>query len=273
MKYIECTHCGKRYASNDKIEATAGKFVRCKNCLEKFMIVLHQMKKSDDDNESHSATDGWDPELTAEPSMEIESAAPTQDAETPAPKEKQLVLENPDEETGEISWDPTQTMPSMEAETSFVEGDALSEEESQAKAEATLKAIKDAKKKKAIMISIVVVLVLLLGMTLYMALVGEKEVVQYQVPIVKRLSPQELDKQSSECRIAAARQWLLDDKAMHEKYDAKAFMMLIKQAENREADVRSACKNPKLLKAILDAATKGEKPDWFATEIQAISRK
>jgi len=274
LKYIECTHCGKRYAANDKIEATAGKFVRCKNCLEKFVVVVHQAKNGKNTAESLDATDGWDPALTTEPKAEVAVEEVIEEkSEHAHVEEKHLILEDPDEESGEIAWDPTQTMPNMEAETGYAKGEGLSEEETQAKAAATLKAIQDAKKKKLITIGVSVALAALLAMTLYMALQGEQEVVQHQTPVVKRLSPQELDTQNPECRIAAARQWLLDYKAMHERYDAKAFMMMLKQTENRTADVKAVCRNPYLLKDILDAATKGERPEWFASEIQAISRK
>ncbi len=265
MEYIECTHCGKRYAANEKIKNAAGEFVRCKNCLEKFMIVVRDSKERDKDAKEPNlnATSGWDPTLTAPPHEAVTPEATTQESS----KE-----ENEEQESQEIDWDPSLTMPEAEANNEE-ESEALSEEESQAKAEEALAAIQQDKKKKMMMLGLLGAVLILLALTLYMALSGEEEVVQQQTHVAKHVSPQELDKQSSECRIAAARQWLLDYKAMHDSYDAKTFINMLKQSESREEALLASCKTPDLSNIILDAATAGEKPEWFATEIQAIARK
>ena len=46
MRYIECSHCQKRYPSNSKFEEAAlrKKSVRCKACGEPFQIVVYEVK-------------------------------------------------------------------------------------------------------------------------------------------------------------------------------------------------------------------------------------
>ena len=280
MDYIECTHCGKCYAVNDKIRNSEGDFVRCKNCLEKFMLVIHDANKRgvSTDKKSFNATEGWDPTLTAPP-QDAEalknSDIPLREEPKDFPEQEvEAVAESAERENNVVDWDPSATMPEAPAEQDGIEEEALSDEEAQTKAEAVLREIQQAKKKKLVVYGILAATMILLVFSLYMAFPGDEthDLVQTK-QVAPHLNPEDIDKKSEACRTAAARQWILDDKAMHENYDAKTFMQMLKQAENREADVKSVCKNPRLLKAILDAATLGETPDWFAAEVQAISRK
>ena len=275
MEYIECTHCGKRYAANEKIHASEGEFVRCKNCLEKFMIVVHDSEKrglaSDDDE--LGATGDWDPTLTAPPQDAAALAGHEQSEESEQDIAQPVSESNEDDSV--MEWDPSLTMPTNDSENEDDEAEQLSDEEIQAQAEASLAAVKQEKKKKIILYSVLGATLVLLALTLYMAFLGneEEQAVSTQVETVKHISPEELDKDSPECRAAAARQWLLDYKAMHGNYDAQTFENMLEQSQFRTDDVRKACKAPRLLKNILDTATAGERPDWFAKEIQTYSKK
>ena len=269
LEYIECTHCGKRYAANDKIRASEGKFVRCKNCLEKFMIVVHDSEKRGIASESDEfdATGGWDPTLTAPPHEAVALDDSKQDTPQPADKAP--------EDDSMIEWDPSLTMPAHDAsDDESSEDDPLSEEEIQAQAEAALAKARQEKKKKIILYAVLGVVFILLALSLYMAFPVDEEaqVTTTQVKAVKRISPEEIDKNSPKCRAAAARQWLLDYQAMHEDYDAKTFVNMLEQAQFRMDDVKQVCKSPKILGNILEAATAGEKPDWFAKEIETYTR-
>lgn len=46
MKFVECSHCQKRYASNRKFEegARQKKSVRCSCCKKPFKIVVYEVK-------------------------------------------------------------------------------------------------------------------------------------------------------------------------------------------------------------------------------------
>ena len=44
MKYIECIHCRKRFAANEKHMAAFGKKVRCACCGKSFPIVVYEVK-------------------------------------------------------------------------------------------------------------------------------------------------------------------------------------------------------------------------------------
>lgn len=46
VRYIECSHCQKRYPSNSKFEegARAKKSVRCPECKKAFQIVVYEVK-------------------------------------------------------------------------------------------------------------------------------------------------------------------------------------------------------------------------------------
>jgi len=41
MQYIECVHCHKRYAANQKLKDAMGTKVRCAECGASFPIVIH----------------------------------------------------------------------------------------------------------------------------------------------------------------------------------------------------------------------------------------
>ena len=45
MRYVECSHCQKRYPSNRKFEkgAEEKKSVRCPNCKQAFQIVVYEV--------------------------------------------------------------------------------------------------------------------------------------------------------------------------------------------------------------------------------------
>jgi predicted Zn finger-like uncharacterized protein len=275
LEYIECTHCGKRYAASEKIHASEGKFVRCKNCLEKFMIVVHDSEKrglaSDDDN--FDATGGWDPTLTAPPHDAVNLDAEQNQSDTDSIASDHDTSST-DEDDSVIEWDPSLTMPTADAEQDEEEAQ-LSDEEIQAKAEAALADAKKEKQKKIILFVVLGVVLMLLALTLYMALSGDEEqnIAPQHALAPKPLSLEELDKNSPKCRAAAARQWLLDYKAMHDDYDANTFIHMLEQSQYRADDVKKACKSPTLLKKILDAATAGNKPEWISKEIATYTRK
>ena len=65
MEYIQCTHCGKRYAASDKIKESEGQFVSCSACKEKFLMVVHD--EADEpiiESDEAISMEGWDPSLT-----------------------------------------------------------------------------------------------------------------------------------------------------------------------------------------------------------------
>lgn len=50
MKYIECTHCQKRYPANRKMEEAAlRKKVRCTECGNSFPIVIYEIRPKQTD--------------------------------------------------------------------------------------------------------------------------------------------------------------------------------------------------------------------------------
>jgi len=40
LEYIQCPHCEKKYAVNDRIKASVGKQIRCKHCQATFSIII-----------------------------------------------------------------------------------------------------------------------------------------------------------------------------------------------------------------------------------------
>jgi hypothetical protein len=225
------------------------------------------------DTEKIEAEDGWDPTLTAPPHDAVNLDAEQNQSDTDS-MASDHDASSTDEDDSVMEWDPSLTMPTADTDEDEQE-EQLSDEEIQAKAEAALAAIKQEKKKKIILFVVLGATLTLLALTLYMALSGDEEPDAATTSVVapKHLSPEELDKNSPECRAAAARQWLLDYKAMHEDYDAKTFVTMLEQSQYRTDDVKKACKAPSLLKKILDAATAGNKPEWLSKEIETYGRK
>jgi hypothetical protein len=116
---------------------------------------------------------------------------------------------------------------------------------------------------------IVALLLLILSMTLMQDESRLNEMAA-QAPIVKRLSASEIDEKNPLCREAAAKQWLIDYRAMHSKYSGENFVKILQQSDAQAALVKSECKSRLLLKSIIQAATVKEKPGWFASEIKAL---
>jgi len=248
---------------NEKIIKSEGDFVRCKNCLDKFMIVVHDSEKHglETEDEGFEATEGWDPTLTLPPHNAEDLM---REEKHPSPSE--------DKDNDEMDWDPSQTMPEVDTSAADAsEEEALSDEEIQAKAEAALAAIKKEKKKKLFMGGILGIALLLLALTLYMALFNDaKQVQSVKQTAEKHVSPEVLDKNSSECRMAAAKLWHLDNRAMNTDYSGEVFLELIDKTQSQEALLGRMCKNRQLSKQILEAATAQKQPEWFAFEIQTI---
>ncbi len=249
MKYIECPSCHKRFGATPKMCNDEGRFVRCKVCLEKFKIVIYSIDVSQDDEKFET---GWDPTLTAPPHQ----AAELQPADTSM-------------DSGERAEEPSHTTPEASMREELKQG-MLPDEGTRAQAEDNLTS--SPQSKRVIASIVFAVAAALFALTLYMAVSGneEQDLATQHVAPVARFTAEEVDKQSLACRTAAARQWLLDYKAMHEDYDAQAFVSMLKQTEDSAEAVQAACKNPSLLQSIIDAATQGKRPDWFAAEIQAI---
>jgi len=44
MQYVECIHCRKRYAANQKFRDAIGRKVRCSACGKAFPIVVYHAK-------------------------------------------------------------------------------------------------------------------------------------------------------------------------------------------------------------------------------------
>jgi len=253
LEYIECTHCGKRYAVNDKIRESAGDFARCKNCFEKFLLVVRDSDEFgiETQDEGFNATEGWNPTLTVPPPTEQDEAG------------------------DDGGWDPSLTMPEENEEDSASYEPSLDDEQMQEKAQETLAAIQAKKKKMLINYVLLGVVLSLLAISLYMLFAPEKNqpVSGLETKAMKRPSVQELDKVNPDCRQAAARQWLLDYKAMHGQYSGKEFVELLHDTEKQSLLVQKLCQNKRLLRTIIAAATHKEKPEWLSKEIETYSRK
>jgi DNA-directed RNA polymerase subunit RPC12/RpoP len=258
LEYIECTHCGKRYAVNSEIRKSVGDFARCKNCFEKFLLVI---RDSDDfgietQDEGFEATKGWDSALTVPPPSDPNN-------------------ETDDGDNG--GWDPSLTMPDEAGEqedTSSYEP-SLDDDQMQEKAQETLAVIQAEKRKKLITYILFGSVLALLALSLYMLFYMEDttQVVNTHANVSKRLSAKELDAANLDCRQAAAKQWLLDYQAMHGKYSGKQFVDMLSETEALNQDVKKLCKNKSLLNDIISAATAGNKPEWLAAEINTLSKK
>jgi len=64
LEYIQCTHCNKRYAANDKARAAVGKFTPCRNCKEDFLVVILDTEARGEDQNITISSEGWDPSQT-----------------------------------------------------------------------------------------------------------------------------------------------------------------------------------------------------------------
>ena len=47
MEFIQCPHCQKQYAVNDKLRSAVGKRIRCKHCTQAFEIIIQQASQAE----------------------------------------------------------------------------------------------------------------------------------------------------------------------------------------------------------------------------------
>jgi len=64
LEYIQCTHCNKRYAANEKARAAVGKFTPWRNCKEEFLVVILDTEARGEDQNITISSEGWDPSQT-----------------------------------------------------------------------------------------------------------------------------------------------------------------------------------------------------------------
>ncbi len=55
MEFIQCPHCQKQYAVNDKLRAAVGKRIRCKHCTQAFQIIIQQASQTEASTPAASA--------------------------------------------------------------------------------------------------------------------------------------------------------------------------------------------------------------------------
>jgi len=232
MEYIQCTHCGKRYAVNEQIRAAEGQFTTCKSCDEKFLIAIHSGEKNKaKDDEQVVSTGSWDPSLT----MPEENAGRTDDVSV-------------EDYLGDAEDDAEEVLAILQAKRKkqrlmYAGGGVL-----------------------------VVLLGVGIWFWLHAsgeqaAVTPSTRPAQQKA----QLSPRELDMRNDACRHAAALQWLLDSKAMTGQYDGKAFVRLIKSSEKQSDEVRKHCKNPEILRELIAAATRQKQPDWLKDDIAIVT--
>jgi len=235
MEYIQCTHCGKKYAVTDQIKEAQGQFSTCQACQEKFLIVVHNTE-SDTGKKEVITTGGWDPSL--------------------------VVVEDDEQQDGEQNNVDEQVI-----------DDDFDDQGTQ-----VLLALQAARRKKLILyISIAVgVCVILAGVWFFLSQEDDASNMQShikkQTQVAQKI-PQELDSSNMACRQEAAKQWLLDDKAMHSNYTADEFVRLLKASEKQSDQVRQTCKQQTIIQDIITAATANTKPDWFKAEIESIQSR
>jgi len=235
MEYIQCTHCGKRYAVSEQIRAAAGQFTTCKSCHEKFLIVVHSGEKLKETKEDDVvSTGGWDPSLTM----------------------------------------PEDDSKKANDEDQAVEDYLTDEDDDGAQVLAALQA-KRKKQQKLYALVAALVCMIAAGAWFFLqeddsqstTMVNQKTAAKVQ------LSAKEMDMKSAECRQAAAVKWLLDNKVMHSQYSADEFVRMLKLSEEQSAEVRKVCKNNQVIQEIIQAATNQVKPDWFKVEIETIQSR
>jgi len=234
MEYIQCTHCGKKYAVTDQVRESEGLFSTCQACQEKFLIVVHS-EESDTSNKQTVSSGGWDPSL--------------------------IVVEDDEQQDGEQNHVDEQAIDDFDDEGTQV-----------------LLALQAARRKKQMLYMAIAVgaCVILAGIWFFLPQEDDASNMQShikkQTQVVQK-SPQGLDSSNIACRQEAAKQWLLDDKAMHSNYTADEFLRLLKASEKQSDQVRKTCKQQTIIQDIITAATANTKPDWFKAEIESIQSR
>ncbi|MDX8388380.1 MAG: hypothetical protein R8M46_07605 [Ghiorsea sp.] len=233
MEYIQCTHCGKRYAVSDQIRESEGQFTTCKSCKEKFLMIIHDSEAAKLDNDdSVISTGGWDPSLTM-----------------------------PDEEDRGASGEAGDSE------------EHLLDDDDGAQVLAALQAARKKKKRLYILSGLTAaVLISSLWLTFMVEDPIAPPATESMSQKVKKQaeSAKVQDANNDACKNAAAQQWLIDYKAMHADYTGDEFVRLVKLSGQQTEKVKAACKSLTIIKDIITAATAKEKPSWFKTEIEVM---
>lgn len=237
VDYIQCTHCGKRYAVSGEIRDAEGQFTVCQACKEKFIIVVHSPQTKAEkllENEDVVSTGDWDPSLTM----------PKRDRDDGSEENQpEQFVDNEDDDDGAQIPRALQT---------------------------------SRKKKQRLYIAVGLGGAMLLT-TLWFVLMNEEVVAppERATEAIKNASQMAQsvkvhDANNGECRQAAAQKWLIDYRAMHSNYSGEEFVRILKMSDQQTVKVHQFCKNKTIIQDIVAAATAQEKPDWLKAEIQML---
>lgn len=230
MEYIQCSHCDKRYAVSDKARAAVGRFTKCRNCQEDFLVVILNVN-SDMANQDMTMMSGqWDP------------------AKTMQPKPSQNIIDLADVvDAGESSED--------EAHASAVLENLRYE-----------KKVKNIKLGVLLVLVLVGGAGIYVGLQDEQVDVATAPV----QPAAVALTLEQMDAKSVECRIAASQKWVTDYSVMHLDFTPDTYISLIKRSQRQTEKINAACKTPALLAKLIDSVMAKEKPDWIAVDIDRL---
>ena len=236
LDYIQCTHCGKRYAASDEIREAEGQFTTCQSCKAKFLIVVHTQEpeatkiQPEDDIIS---TGGWDPSLTM-PESESQAA---------------------DEEDGSEQ---------------FLDDDGGTEVLQALQAERKKKQRLYALAGIALVLVLAALAFVLMNDETIVPTENSATTAPTKTAAQVAQSAKVQDANSMECRQAAAQQWMIDYRAMHSNYSGDEFVRILKMSEQQTEKVHKFCQSKTLIEEMIKAATVKEKPDWLKAEIKVL---
>lgn len=237
MEYIQCLHCNKKYATNDKIRAAVGRKITCKACSESFEIVIFETPTASMLASNKAAVENE----TIEPSAK----------ETMHKQPEHKKNNKPQKKTSLKDLEKKSFSPSMllgitiiaisiyvfYADRSIDIGEPFVATETpkpniQATNHPTL---------------------------------TPEEVSLVSKP--KKNVPQEL---SEACKAIAAQEWVMDYTMMHGVPEKSEYARMLDESVQNTAEIRKKCGGANIVREVLASATKGIPPKWLEMHVSAL---
>jgi len=241
MEYIQCSHCNKKYASNDKVRAASGRSIQCKGCGESFKIVIFET-----------------PEASPKKPQAPTSEKSLEKAQAIVGKEKRK-LKGKTLHKASRKFAPSAILGVL---LIAISGYFFYLDRHVKMGQSFIPSATPVPKPKAD------------PMPQQHTISKNDEHNATNTQSSKPIEPiKDKTKLSDQCKDIAAKQWLNNFTAMRATPNDEQFIRILDEGVKNSALVRKACGDPKIVYQLMISAQKGTPPLWLAERIDAMMPK
>ncbi len=281
MKYIQCPHCEKKYATSEKLSAAVGKKIRCKHCQQIFEIIINDDHMRGDQQDMPPASDKENATIDSE-----KAHAATASNESVPPDETPEKEELPDSanEKPEENTSPAKKKFNFQLFISIFLGIALLATVTGAYLffyHNELFHPSQQQDKKHIIPQQLVKPINITFQKPKQATDSKKvdteQTKQKSIqPAPRSNKPKSLldgpDNPSQVCKDSSADYWFRTRLLATSQLDTTTYLELLNQNLDQADEIRRLCKDKRLIGRITESARTGQIPPWIKTEVTSRSQ-